>query len=51
MLGKVTGGEGRRPVGQPKSWHRPLFDECKTFDATKGCTEHPNLDCGVDAEV
>ena len=47
----MTGGEGRRPGGQPKSWHRSLLDDLKAFDATKGSTEHSKLVFGVEAEV
>ena len=48
MLGKITGGAGRRPRGQPKSWHRCLLDGLKSFDATKGSTEHSKLVMGVE---
>ena len=51
MLGKMTGGEDRRPGRQPKSWHRCLLDDLKAFDATKGSTEHSKLFYGVGAEV
>ena len=51
MLGKMTGGEGRRPGGQPKSWHRCLLNDLKSFDATKGSLEHSKLFFGVEAEV
>ena len=47
----MTGGEGRRPGGQPKSWHRSLLDDLKAFDATKGSTEHSKFVFGVEAEV
>ena len=51
MLGKMTGGEDRRPGGQPKSWHRCLLENFKTFDATKGSTEHSILVFRVEVEV
>ena len=51
MLGKMTGGEGRRPSGQPKSWYRCLLDDLKVFNATEGSTEHSKLVFGVEAEV
>ena len=51
MLGKMTGGEGRRPGGQPKNWHRCLLDDLKAFDATEGSTKHSKLVFGVEAEV
>ena len=51
MLGTMTCGEGRRPGGKPKSWHRCLLDDLKAFDATKGSTEHSTLVFGVEAEV
>ena len=51
MLGKMSGGEGRRPGGQPKSCQRRLLDNFKAFDATKGSTEHSKLVFGVEAEV
>ena len=47
----MTGGEGRRPGEQPKSWHRCLLDDLKAFNATKGCTEHSKFVVGVEAEV
>jgi hypothetical protein len=50
MLGKLTGGEGRRPGGQPKSWHRCLHDDLKAFESNKGSTEHSKLVFGVRAE-
>ena len=50
MLGKMTGGEGQRPGGQPKSWHICLLD-LKAFDATTESTERSNLVFGVEAEV
>ena len=51
MLGKMSGREGRRPGGQPKSWHRCLLNGFKAFDATKGSTECSKLVFGVEAEV
>ena len=52
MLGKMTGGEGRRPGGQSKSWHRYLLDDLKALDATKGTTVYSKrLAFGVEAEV
>ena len=51
MLGKMTGGEGRRPGGKSKSWHRCLLDDLKAFDATEGSTEHSELFFGAEAEV
>ena len=51
MVGKMTGREGRRPGGQPKSWHRCLLDDPKAFDATKGSTEHSKLVFEAEAEV
>ena len=50
MLGKMTGGDGRQPGGQPKSWQRFLLD-LKAFDATEGSTEHSKLGFGGKAEV
>ena len=50
MLEKMTGGEGRRPGGQPKSWRRSLLD-LKAFDAKNGSTERSRLVFGVEAEV
>ena len=47
----MTGGEGRRPGGQPKSCHRCLLEDLKAFDATEGSTEHSKLFFGVEAEV
>ena len=47
----MTGGEGRRPGGQPKNWHRCLLDDLKAFDATEGSTKHSKLVFGVEAEV
>ena len=46
MLGKMTGGEGRRPDGQPKSWHRYLFHRVKAFDATEGPRNTPSFFLG-----
>ena len=46
MLGKMTGGEGQRPSGYPKSWHRCLLDDLKAFDDTEGSTEHSKLFLG-----
>ena len=51
MLGKMTGGDGRRPGGQIKGWHRCLLDDLKAFDATEGSTKHSKLVFGVEAEV
>ena len=51
MLGKMTGGEGRRPGVHPKTWHICLLDDLKAFDATKGSTELSKLVFGVKAEV
>ena len=47
----MNGGEGRRPGGQPKSWHRYLLDDLKAYDATEGSTEHSKLVFGVEDEV
>ena len=47
----MTGGEGRRPSGQPQSWYRCLLDDLKVFNATEGSTEHSKLVFGVEAEV
>ena len=51
MLGKMTGGNGRRPGGQPKSWHRCLLGDLKGFDVTKGSTEQSKFGFGVEAGV
>ena len=51
MLGKMTGGEGRRPGGQPKTWHRCLVEDLREFRATEGSTEHCPLVFGVETAV
>ena len=51
MLRMMTNGEGRRPGGQPKSWHRCLLGDLKAFDATAGSTEHCKLFFWAEAEV
>ena len=42
MFATMTGGEGRRPGGQPKNWHRCLLivENLRVFRATEGSTEH-----------
>ena len=47
----MNGGEGRRPGGQPKSWHRYLLDDLKAYDATEGSTEHSKLVFGLEAKT
>ena len=44
----MTGGEGWRPGGQPKSWHRRLLDDLKAFDAIEESTERSKLVLGVE---
>ena len=47
----MNGGEGRRPGGQPKSWHRYLLDDLKAYDATEGSTEHSKLVFGLETKT
>ena len=56
LLGRVvfatmTGGEGRRPGGQPKTWHRCLVEDLRVFRATKGSTEYCPLVFEVETAV
>ena len=41
MFATITGGEGRRPGGQPKNWHNGcLVEDLRVFRAKEGSTEH-----------
>ena len=47
----MTGGEGRRPGGHPKTWHRCLVENLRVFRATERSTEHCPLVFGVETVV
>lgn len=51
MFGTMTGGEGRRPGGQPKSWQKCLAEDLKVFRATEGSTAQVPLVFGVETAV
>ena len=48
MFATMTGGEGPRPRGQSKTWHKCLVDEFTVFRATERSTEHSPLVFGVE---
>ena len=51
MFATMTGEEGRRPGGQPNTWHRCLVEDFRVFRATEGSTEHCPLVFGVETAV
>ena len=51
MFATMNGGEGWRPGGQPKNWHRCLVEDLRVFRATEGSTKHCTLVFGVETAV
>ena len=51
MFATMTGEEGRRPGGQPNTWHRCLVEDFRVFRALEGSTKHCPLVFGVETAV
>ena len=51
IFATISGGEGRRPGGQPKNWHRCLVEDLRVFRAKERSTEHCPLVFGVEIAV
>ena len=51
IFATMTGGKGRRPGGQPKTWRTCLVEDTKVFRATEGSTVLTPLVFGVETAV